>query len=154
MRLIGAEGENFGTVPLIEALAKAREAGTDLIEIAALATPPVAKIMDYGKYQYDEKKKQKASKARVQNVEVKNIQVKIGTSEHDLTLKAKKTSEWLQEGHKIKIDLFLFGRYKYMDQKFLEERLNRVLHLIPVEYKVTDPVRKSPKGLSVIIEKV
>lgn len=124
-----------------------------MIEISPNATPPVAKIMDYGKFQYSENKKQKVAKAKVHTVEVKNIQIKIGTSEHDLELKAKRVGEWLAEGNRVKIDLFLIGRSKYMEFKFLQERLTRILKLIPMEYKVADPIKKGMKGLTIIIEK-
>ncbi len=147
------DGENLGVISFKEALDKARESGLDLIEISPKAIPPVAKIMDYGKFQYAENKKLKVAKAKAHTVEIKNIQVKVGTGEHDLELKAKKASEWLKEGNRIKIDLFLPGRTKYMDVKFLEERMARVLKLITEEYKIADPAKKSPKGLSVIIEK-
>jgi translation initiation factor IF-3 len=153
VRLIGAAGENFGVLPTGQALLKAKEVNLDLIEISPNANPPVAKIMDYGKFQYDENKKLKVAKSKLHTVEIKNIQVKIGTGEHDLALKAKKTSEWLKEGHRIKIDLFLTGRSKYMDIKFLEERLARMLRLITEAYKVSDSVKKSPKGLTLVIEK-
>mgnify|MGYP003897265053 CR=1 FL=1 len=136
-----------------EALTKAREMGLDLIEISPNATPPVARIMDYGKYQYDENKKLKAQKARAQVVETKSIQIKVATSDNDVALKAKKVSEWLEEGHRIKLDLFLSGRFKYMDEKFLRERLDRIMHVISTPYKVADPVKKGPKGLTVTIEK-
>jgi translation initiation factor IF-3 len=131
----------------------ADEAGTDLIEIGPGATPPIAKLMDYGKFQYSENKKQKAAKAKSKTTETKSIQVKIGTGEHDLDLKAKKASEWLREGHRIKIELFLTGRAKYMDFNFLKERMERILHLITEEYKIADSPKKSPKGLTVVIEK-
>lgn len=124
-----------------------------MIEISPSATPPVAKIMDYGKFQYSENKKQKVARAKVHTVEVKNIQIKIGTSEHDLELKAKRVGEWLSEGNRVKIDLFLVGRSKYMEFKFLQERLARILKLIPIEYKVADPIKKGMKGLTIIIEK-
>lgn len=153
LRVIGPQGENIGVVPFQEALNKALEAGLDLIEISPSAVPPVAKIMDYGKFQYAENKKQKVAKAKVHTVEVKNIQIKIGTSEHDLELKAKRVGEWLTEGNRVKIDLFLVGRSKYMEFKFLQERLARILKLIPMEYKVADPVKKGMKGLTIIIEK-
>jgi translation initiation factor IF-3 len=153
VRVLAENGENFGVLPLEEALRKAQEAGLDLIEISPNANPPVAKIMDYGKYQYDEKKKQKAAKAKVQAVEVKNVQVKIGTGEHDLELKAKKASEWLAEGHRVKVDLFLTGRSKFMDIKFLKERLDRILRLISVEYRIAIAPQKGPKGLTTIIER-
>lgn len=153
MRVIGAEGENLGVITISEALAKAHEAGLDLIEISPNALPPVAKIMNYGKFQYEESKKQKAAKAKSHTVEIKSLQVKIGTGDHDLALKAKKASEWLKEGQRIKIDLFLPGRSKYMDPKFLEERLKRILILITEEYKIAEKPQKSPKGLTTIIEK-
>ncbi len=153
LRVIGPEGENIGVITLQEALSKATESGLDLIEISPNATPPVAKIMDYGKFQYAENKKQKVAKAKVHTVEVKSIQIKIGTSEHDLELKAKRVGEWISEGNRVKIDLFLIGRSKYMEFKFLQERLERILKLIPMEYKIADPVKKGPKGLTIIIEK-
>ncbi len=153
LRVIGPQGENIGVITLQEALSKATEAGFDLIEISPNAVPPVAKIMDYGKFQYAENKKQKVAKAKVHTVEVKTIQVKIGTSEHDLELKAKRVAEWLTEGNRVKIDLFLAGRSKYMEFKFLQERLERILKLIPVAYKIADSVKKGPKGLTIIIEK-
>ena len=153
LRVLGENGENYGVISLADALARAEEAGTDLIEISPTANPPVAKIMDYGKFQYSENKKQKESKAKIHNVEVKAIQITIGTGDHDLELKAKKAVEWLKEGHRIKVDLFLRGRAKYMDQKFLKERLERILKLIPENFKVVEEARKSPKGLSLAIEK-
>jgi len=151
VRLIGAEGENMGTMKTDEARAKAREAGLDLIEISPNAKPPVAKIMDYGKFQYDQKKKAKQSKTH--RTETKTIQVKPGTGEHDLEMKAKKITKWLEEGHRVKFDLFLRGRAKYMDQEFLEERMNRLLKLVAIEHKIADGPKKSPKGMTVILEK-
>lgn len=153
LRVVGENGDNYGVISTKEALEKAKELGVDLIEISPNAEPPVAKIMDFGKYQYSENKKQKAQKARTQNVELKTLQVKVATGEHDLMLKAKKASEWLAEGHRIKLDLFLSGRLKYMDEKFLRERLDRILVLISTPYKVADDVKKSPKGLTMILEK-
>lgn len=153
MRVITAEGENLGVIALTVALAEAQKRGMDLIEISPTAVPPVAKIMDYGKYVYDEKKKAKEAKSKVQTTEVKNIQVKIGTGEHDLELKAKKISEWLAEGNRVKVDLFLIGRSKYMDFNFLKERLERVLKLITVEYKIAQDAIKGPKGLTIYVEK-
>lgn len=85
--------------------------------------------------------------------ELKTIQVKIGTGEHDLELKAKRVSGWLSGGNRVKIDLFLIGRSKYMDFNFLKERLERILKLITVEYKIAQGPIKGPKGLTVIVEK-
>lgn len=153
LRVITDTGENFGVLSLSEAIAKARELGLDLIEISPAATPPVAKIMDYGKFQYQQNKKQKEAKARTHATETKSLQVKIGTSEHDLELKAKNASKWLKEGHRVKIDLFLSGRSKFTDMAFKKERLGRILTLISEEYKISGEPVKSPKGLTVVLEK-
>jgi translation initiation factor IF-3 len=153
VRVIGPEGENFGVLSLSEAISRAQEAGLDLIEISPNANPPVAKIMEYGKFQYEQQKKRREIKAKSHVTETKSVQVKIGTGDHDLELKAKKAAAWLTEGHRVKVDLFLWGRYKYMEFAFLKERLERFLKLIPAEYKIADPIAKSPKGLSTVLEK-
>lgn len=152
LRVIGPQGENLGVLTLSEALKKAEEFGLDLIEISPTANPPVAKIADFGKYLYEENKKAKNAK-KSHSSEVKNVQVKLATGDHDLALKAKKTSEWLTEGHKVKVDLFLPGRAKYLDEKFLKERIERMLKLVSVDYRVADSAKKSPKGMTVIIER-
>lgn len=153
LRVIGLDGENLGELSKQEALAKAREAQLDLIEISPNAKPPIAKIMDYGKFQYDQNKKQKAQKAKTHHTEVKGIQVKIGTDENDLSIKAKKASKWLEEGHRVKVELFLPGRAKYLDKTFLEERLGRLLKLVTTDFKIAEEIRKSPRGMATIIEK-
>ena len=153
MRVIGADGENIGVLSLEEALKKAEEADLDLIEISPKAKPPVAKIMDYGKFLYDQNKKLKVAKAKAHTVEVKSVQVKLATGEHDLALKAKRASQWLNEGDRVKLELYLRGREKYLDQNFLKERLNRILKLITIEYQVAESVKKIPKGYSMLIER-
>lgn len=109
--------------------------------------------MEYGKFLYAESKKERAAKAKSKTTETKNIQVKIGTGEHDLDLKARKASEWLREGHRVKIELFLIGRSKYMDFNFLKERMERILHLVSEDYKIAEAPKKGLKGLIVVIEK-
>jgi translation initiation factor IF-3 len=153
LRVIDSENNNLGVLAIREALELANERGLDLIEISPNANPPVAKIMNFGKYQYEVNKKLKKTKAGAKATETKSIQVKIGTGEHDLELKAKTAGKWLKEGHRIKIELFLAGRAKYMDEKFLRERLDRLLHFITENYKVSDPYKRGPKGLTVVIEK-
>lgn len=153
VRVIGPEGENFDVMPAKEAIEKARELGMDLIEISPNAKPPVAKITDYGKFKYEQKKKAKEVKAKAHVTETKTAQVKIGTGERDMSIKASKIAAWLREGHRVKIDLFLWGRYKYMDFTFLKGRLERFLAIIPESFKIADVIAKSPKGLSVTIER-
>ena len=154
LRVIGPDGENLGVIPFREALDVAEGAGLDLIEISPGAKSPVAKVMDYGKYRYEQKKRAKDVKAKSHVTETKTVQVKIGTGEHDLALKAKRIAEWLLEGHRVKVDLFLWGRYKYMDEAFLKERLERFLKLIPSDYKLADDIKKSPKGYTTTVERV
>lgn len=154
LRVVGPEGENLGLLSLAEALKVAESHNLDLIEISPNATPPVAKIMDYGKYRYQAGRKASEMKAKSHVTETKSVQVKIGTGEHDQQLKAKRTAEWLEEGHRVKVDLFLWGRYKYMEESFLKERLDRFLKIIPTEYKVADDIKKSPKGFTITLERV
>lgn len=153
LRVITDTGEVLGVLSLGDALKKAEEYGLDLIEISPTAVPPVAKIMDYGKFQYQQSKKQKETKARAHVTETKSLQVKIGTSEHDLELKAKNASKWLKEGHRVKIGLFLSGRSKYTDMEFKKERLDRILNLISEEYRISGEPVKGPKGISIILER-
>lgn len=152
VRAIGAEGENLGVISTKEAIRLAQEAGLDLIEISPNAKPPVAKITEYGKFKYELKKKESAAKAKAHTTETKSAQVKIGTGENDMRIKALRCAGWLKEGHRVKIDLFLWGRYKYMEFAFLKERLERFLAIIPESFTIADEIKKSPKGLTVIIE--
>jgi len=153
VRVIGPEGENFGILAISAAIAKAQELGLDLIEISPNAQPPVCKITDYGKFKYEQKKKDKEIKSKAHVTETKVTQVKIGTSERDMQIKAGKAAAWLKEGHRVRVDLFLWGRYKYMEFGFLKERLERFLAVIPEGYKIAEPIQKGLKGLSVSIER-
>lgn len=152
LRVIGPDGEMLGIMKTADALQRAQDLELDLIEVTAQANPPVAKISEYGKFLYElEKKKKKASGGKT--TETKSIQVKVGTGEHDLELKAKTASKWLAEGHRIKIELYLSGRSKFLDEKFLRERLNRILNLITEEYKIAEEIKRVPKGLMLTIER-
>ena len=153
VRVVTSEGENLGVLSVDEAIEHARDRGLDLIEISPNANPPVAKIMDYGKYKYEESKKEKERKAKATTTETKEIQVKLNTGDHDLELKAKRASEWLARGDRVKIELFLRGRSKYLEKEFLEERLKRPLKLLTVDYKIAEEPRKGPKGPYLIIER-
>ena len=153
VRVISNEGVNLGILSFKDAFAMANEQGFDLIEITPNANPPIVKIANFGKYQYEQNKKLKKARAGAKSTETKSIQIKIGTGENDLALKARKASEWLKEGHRIKVELFLSGRSKYMADAFLRERLDRVLHLITENYKVAEDYRKGPKGPTITIEK-
>ena len=152
LRVISADGSNLGVLSLAAALAASKQAGLDLIEISPSAGPPIAKIMDYGKFEYERSKKEKVAKAKVKVSETKEVQIKVGTGENDMRLKAKKAAEWLAEGHRVRAELFLKGRYKGMEEVFLKTRLEKFLMLVPYAYKIADPVARSPKGFAAIIE--
>lgn len=153
VRVISNDGQNLGVLSLKDALQKANEEGLDLIEISPNSVPPIAKIADYGKFKYEQNKKVKKNRLGAKTTETKSVQVKIGTGENDLALKARKASAWLKEGHRIKIELFLSGRSKYMPDAFLKERLDRILNLIATNYKIAENYKKGPKGPIITIEK-
>jgi translation initiation factor IF-3 len=151
--VIDQNGKTLGVLSKDDALALAKNSQLDLIEVSPSAVPPVAKIMDYGKFTYDLSKKAKEVKAKAHTTETKNIQISIGIGEHDIDIKAKQGAEWIKEGHRVKIEMQLKGRNKYMEESFLRERLDRILAIIPVEYKIAEPLKKMPKGMSVVLEK-
>lgn len=153
LRVIGAQGENLGVLKFAEAMKAAEAANLDLIEISPNAVPPVAKVMDYGKFQYEQKKRDSAARAKAKVSETKEVQIKVGTGENDMRLKAKKAAEWLAEGHRVRMELFLKGRYKGMDEAFLKTRLEKFMLLIPYAYKIAEPIGKAPKGFAAIIER-
>jgi translation initiation factor IF-3 len=157
VRVISDDLGNLGVMKTKDAIAKARELGLDLIEISPDAVPPVAKIADYGKYLYAQSKKQKEIKVKTKAAsasgEVKNIQIKVGTGDGDIAIKAKKTTEWLNAGNRVKVELFLKGRTKFMDKAFLQERLERILKFIEIPHRIVDGFKESPKGIVVTLEK-
>ncbi|MDO8555437.1 MAG: translation initiation factor IF-3 [bacterium] len=153
VRVIDDEGGSPGVFEISKALEMAKEKGLDLIEISPNAVPPVAKIMDYGKFLYKEKRKARGTVLAGQVMELKGIRIHLGTSAHDLMLKAKKIGEFLNEGHRMRIELFLKGREKGLDRGFLAERLKRILNLIPENYKIAEDIKPTPRGMYIIIEK-
>lgn len=109
--------------------------------------------MDYGKFLYQEQKKEKKAKQKAHVSETKEIQVGLGTSQHDLEMKAEKADEWLKEGNRVKMDMRLKGREKYLDRNFIEERMTRLLNLLKEKYKIADGPKKGPRGITTFIEK-
>lgn len=153
LRVIGSQGENLGVLTKEEALAHAKQVGLDLVEVSPMADPPVARIADYGKYTYEQSKKLKEVKAKAHVTETKNIQISVSIGENDIMRLAKQAAEWIKEGHRVKIELQLKGRTKYMEQGFLAGRMDRILAVIPAEYKIAEPLKKVPKSMMVVIEK-
>ena len=124
VRLIDAEGTQVGIVPIAEALAKAAEANMDLVNISPNAAPPVCRIMDYGKFRYEQQKKEKEARKKQKTMEVKEMRLGIFTEEHDLETKAKLVSKFLEGGDKVKISMRFRGREMGYVKKGEETMLN------------------------------
>ena len=139
-------------MPLAEALKLAEDRGQDLIEIAPGAKPPVARIMDFGRWQYRKEKELRKAQRGIKTSEVKGIRVRLGTSPHDIALKMSKMAAFLKEGHKIKLDLNLRGREKYLNPQFIKSRLAHVISQIPMPVVVAEGPKKGPRGLTVMLE--
>ena len=110
IRLIGAEGENVGVVTPSRALAMAEEAGLDLVEISPNATPPVCKIMDYGKYKYEQQKRESEARKKQKIIEVKEVKFRPNTDVHDYDVKMRSVKRFLEDGDKVKVTLRFRGR--------------------------------------------
>lgn len=110
VRLIGADGEQVGIVSLEEAREQAREAELDLVEVAADARPPVVKLMDWGRHRYEQQKRDKAARKNQQTTEVKEIQLRPRTDDHDFQVKLKQARKFLEEGNVVRVVLRFRGR--------------------------------------------
>ena len=110
MRVIGAEGEQIGILPRADALALAREVGLDLVEVAAAADPPVVRIMDFGKFKYEQQQKKKEAKKNQTIIQVKEIKVRPKTDDHDYETKLRHIRRFLQDGDRCKVTVFFRGR--------------------------------------------
>lgn len=136
-----------------DALKLAKEHDLDLVEVGPTMDPPIAKIMDYGKYMYQKERQEKKSGAKVKKeLERKTVRVGFKTGSHDLQIKAKKITEFLQAGHQVKIELTLRGREKGLSQMG-REKLTQFLTTLPEPYEVREPIGRSPFGWTIIVIK-
>ncbi len=110
VRLIDAEGTQLGVVPLEVARENARESGLDLVEVAATARPPVVRIMDWGKHQYEEQKRTREAKRRQHTIDIKEVKLRPRTDDHDLDVKLKQARRFLSAGKKVKVTIRYRGR--------------------------------------------
>jgi translation initiation factor IF-3 len=110
IRLIGEDGSQVGVMPLKDALAMAAEAHLDLVEVAPQANPPVCRIMDYGKYKYQQSKKQQEAKRRQTTIQVKEVKVRPKIEEHDMAFKLKNIKRFLADRDKVKVTMIFRGR--------------------------------------------
>ena len=125
IRLQGLEGEQLGIVNIRAALQMAEEAGLDLVEIAPTAKPPVCRIMDYGKFKYQEQKRAHEAKLKQKQVQVKEVKLRPGTDENDYQIKLRNMTRFLEEGDKVKVTLRFRGR-EMAHQEFGMRQLERI----------------------------
>ena len=110
VRVISDSGEQLGVLPVDEALAMAEDRGLDLVEVAPMARPPVVKIMDYGKYKFEEAKAARAAKKKQHIIHIKEVKYRPGIDEHDFDFKTRHAREFLQDGNKVKVTMMFRGR--------------------------------------------
>lgn len=125
VRLIDDIGTQVGIVPFRQALDMARERGLDLIEVAATANPPVCRIMDYGKYKYEQGRREREAHKKQRSSEVKGIRMRPGIDEHDFQFKLKNTLKFLKEGDKVKVTV-IFRSREITHPEFARKSLQRI----------------------------
>ncbi len=136
VRLIDAQGHMVGVVSTREAMARAEEAGLDLVEIAPTASPPVCKILDYGKFKYEAQKKANAARKKQRIIEVKEIKMRPGIDDNDYNIKMKKVREFIDEGDKVKVTMRFRGRemaHQHLAMDILEKVKTEVGDIAKVE---------------------
>jgi translation initiation factor IF-3 len=159
IRVIDAEGNQLGIMPPYEALKKARESNLDLVEISPNAAPPVCRIMDYGKYLYEQEKKERAAKKHQKQIVLKEVKFSVNVDEHDYVTKRNHVLRFLAEGDKVKASLRFRGRemaHQNLGRNVLERLIKEVGDKGVVEFRprmegntmhaILAPVRQTPGG--------
>ena len=151
LQVIDDQGNQLGVMPIQDALNLARERDLDLVEVSPQIQPPIAKIMDYGKYMYRKDKEEK-KRGKPKEQERKTVRVGFKTGAHDMDFKAKQVNEFLKEGHMVKIELTLRGREKalaHIGKQKLEQFLTKLEN-----FSIQDSIRRSPFGWTIVIKKM
>lgn len=153
VRVIGSDGSQKGIMPSDQALAMARQENLDLVEIAPTATPPVVKIMDYGKYKYEVAKKERVARKKQQATILKGIRLSPATDDHDLMTKVKMARKFIEEGAKVKASIVFRGRM-ITHQEFGTRMLERMAtELSDVAKLETPPKMEGPRMMTMILIK-
>lgn len=150
VRVIGADGEALGVMPVREALRLAVEAERDLVEIAPQAVPPVCKIIDYGKYAYEQSKREQVVKQAQKQKELKEIRLRAGTDTHDLDFKVRHSREFLLGGHKVKAAVMFRGR-EIVHQDIGRALLQKFIDALADVSKIDQDMRTEGRVLSVTL---
>jgi translation initiation factor IF-3 len=150
VRLIDEKGNQIGIVPTTEALEKARDVGLDLIEVAPQANPPVCKILDYGKYKFEQEKKLRETKKNQKQIKMKEIRMQPKIEEHDLQFKTKHIQEFLEEGNKVKVTIRFRGR-ELAHTELGRDVLDKILEMIDTPFSVDKQPAMEGRFMSMII---
>jgi translation initiation factor IF-3 len=110
VRVVGSEGDQIGVMGIRDALARAEEEGMDLVEIAPQAEPPVCRIMDWGKYRFEQSKKAQAARKKQKQIQIKEVKFRPGTDDHDYDVKMRNLRRFIEDGDKVKVTLRFRGR--------------------------------------------
>ena len=150
--VIDESGKNLGVISLDKALQFAKESGKDLIEISPFTKPPVAKIISYDKFRYQQEKKLKKQKLNQKETELKQIQISVRAAQNDLQVKANQAKKFMDKGHIVRIILVLKGREKG-NRDFAKQKLNQFLGEFIKDYKLLIQPKFAGRGLMVQIQK-
>jgi len=148
IRVIGAEGQQLGVMSPEDALRQADEAGLDLVEVAPAARPPVCRIMDYGRYKYEQKKK--AGKGRGHAASLKEVKLRPRTDQHDLDFKLKNARRFLMDGDKVKVTVMYRGR-ELVHRALGRQQLDKVVETLGPIATVENPPRMEGRFLSMVL---
>lgn len=148
VRVIGADGEQLGVMSPEDALAQAREEGLDLVEVAPNSRPPVCRIMDYGRYKYEQKKKKTKSQSHAATL--KEVKMRPGTDMHDLEFKLNNAKRFLIDGDKVKVTVMFRGR-EMVHRDRGRDQLETVIKLLGNLAKVENPPRMEGRFMSMIL---
>ncbi len=153
VQVISSTGQNLGTMPTPQALAMAADEGMDLVEINASSVPPICKIMDYGKFKYDQKKRANEARKNQKTVELKEVWVKPFIEENDLNIKMKKVFEFLDGGNKVKIAVMTRGSKKVLarGKDAVPELFARILEMIGERGNLESKSKPDERTKSIIV---
>ncbi len=148
--LIDDQGSNLGEMETWKAVEIAKERELDLVEVFPKAFPPVCKIMDYGKHQYQQSKQNRLAQAKQKKIDTKGIRIGLKTDDHDLNFKRNQADKFLSKGNKVKIELILKGREK-AHRDLARRNLEGFISGISTPHKFEEPIKGIPQGFNVII---
>jgi len=152
LRVINETGDNLGVMKKEDALALAKEKSLDLIEIAPMAQPPVARIMSFDKFRYQQGKEERKQRHAQKQKELKQVQITPRSALNDLQIKAKKAEDFLNEGHKVTISLFLRGREK-ANKDWALKKMREFINMITVSHEITMEPKQGGRGFLAQIAK-